>query len=468
MTNNKLIKMTAIRKESLDRNNYILSLIQEGYRAGLIDQVNLDKIQRQIMLLLRDSILNYTSRESSSVKVETAQNILMSILYSIDAWLISIDHPEEQLDLLMATDIDEIYKKGLRLVDSCLAEAKMLYEAIKRSKLDVPIIAYNMTIDEALAGFFEQYDTVFMAQETMASIDYPLLFDDMEIQGIYYIKQYLEKLSIETQFCRYFLQGDIARLLFNYGQVYQIDYKEALINIFEVVLTNAIFSVLSGQGANELSISKYQYKILWERLKELDHQSCSDIINVAIDDLIIELSIDSPDLKEYIKKFAQVLMPRFLSALDYDSLANVIIIDSDERSQLDIVFDVGNRMDDDSFRTVIDNILESTDANAKINIISSSIHSLADFVDILEADCLFEDEFNILFNSLGDLELSILAKIVFIEEIRIDPSGFSLQKAGTDGLEMYWQVEFTKFLDNLNKERLDSISEYLRLSVQAV
>jgi hypothetical protein len=48
--------------------------------------------------------------------------------------------------------------------------------------------------------FLKKYNILFEAHNTMASIDYPLAVDDMSLQGVFYIRQYLERLHIESQF----------------------------------------------------------------------------------------------------------------------------------------------------------------------------------------------------------------------------------------------------------------------------
>ncbi len=461
-------RQTPLRKERLDPNNYTLTLIEEGQRIGLIKQAARDSIQSQLMFLLRDLILRHTKDESTSVKVETAQSLLLSILYSIDTYISSFPNPEDALACLEADQLKETYEKGLALVVSCVANTKNLYQEIKDRKLNVPIKAYHSTIDEALTDFFKNYNELFGAQDTMASIDYPLLFDDMRIQGVFYIKQYLETLAIETQFCSLFPKEDVAKLLANYGQVYRIDTREALINVFEVLLTNSLFSILARNNANELSISKLQYELLRQKFKGLDHGQCSSLISETIEVLIKDLGIDQIKLKEYIGNFKAILMPRFINALDNDSLANLIILDSNENSPLDIIFDEGKTMDDDSFRAVVDQIMDCTKAKDKVAIINSSIHSLGDFIDVLEADCLFEDEYQYLFNSLGDMELSVLARIVFIEELRIDPTGFLLQTAEVKEMEMQWQAEYAIFLQTLSTDQLKSIDQYIHSSFQSM
>jgi len=59
---------------------------------------------------------------------------------------------------------------------------------------------YNTTIDESSPIFLKKYNILFEAHNTMASIDYPLAVDDMSLQGVFYIRQYLERLHIESQF----------------------------------------------------------------------------------------------------------------------------------------------------------------------------------------------------------------------------------------------------------------------------
>ncbi|PKM76912.1 MAG: hypothetical protein CVU90_10060 [Firmicutes bacterium HGW-Firmicutes-15] len=467
MKNTAIEKQSALGKERLDPNHYTLALIEEGHRLGLINQTAMDCIQTQLMSLLADLIIRYTKGESTSVKVETAQSLLLSILYSIDVCISSFPNPEDAIALLKAENLKEIYKKGLALVTSCVAYTRNLYQDIMDKKLDIPIQAYHSTLDEALPDFFNNYDEVFHAQDTMASMDYPLLFDDMHVQGIFYIKQYLESLAIETQFCSLFPKEDVAKLLANYGHVYRIDTREALINVFEVLLTNSLFSILASNKAIELDISKLQYELLRDKFKDLDPGLCSSLIREATEALLRDLGVDQAELRDYIRNFKNVLMPRFINALKHDCLENVIILDSNEHSPLDVMFDEGNTMDDESFRAVVDQIIDCAKAADKTAIINSTIHSLGDFIDILEADCLFGDEFQYLFDSLGDMELSILARIVFIEELRID-SAFSLQSVGEEMMEMQWQREYIQFLQNISPDRLKSIDNYIHSSFQTM
>lgn len=467
MGNSYMKKPGLIHRQLLDPNQYTLSLIKEGARLGLINQGYTEAFQSRLMTLLADMIMKYTRGESTSVREETAQRILLSILYCLDARLRTFDYPEDALDLLKTGQLKEVYQQGLEQVEACLLRCEALYQHIAAHKLAVPIEAYHATIDEALPEIFHKYDAAFAAHDHLTSLDYPLLFNNMKIQGIFYIYQYLQKLDLETTFCRLFDLKDIRKLLHNYGRVYRINYQEAFINVFEIVLTNSVFSVLSGHPGTEPGISRGQYNFLLEKFKDAGQNRCSLLIGAAMETLLEELHIDQPELKEYIRNYRPVLLPRFAGALENGCLDNVIILEQGEKQPADVFFDAGQRMDDEQFRDLVEDILNCFDPAEKARIITGNVQSLGDYIDILEAECLFGDEYQVLFKTMGDMEASILARIVFMEEIRTDPGSFALADVIDKPMDMRWQVEYAKFLDGLPTERLRAIENYLTASFES-
>jgi hypothetical protein len=210
-----------------------------------------------------------------------------------------------------------------------------------------------------------------------------------------------------------------------------------------------------------LCISQYQYTLLQEKFKDLDYDHCTSLITTAIGTLLEELHIDDLIVSDYIRKYQSLLMPRFFSALENENLTNVIIIDRNKNQQLDIIWDEGNNLNDDDFRLMVEQILECTTATKKAAIMNSNIHSLGDFIDVLEADCLFDAEYYTLFATLGDMELSILMRIVFAEELRIGGVDNLSHIIDETQLEMPWQIEYARFLHWLSPERIKAIEYFI-------
>jgi hypothetical protein len=105
------------------------------------------------MAMLGEAISAYTQYESSSVRTETAQGILQSLLYSIDFYLMKLSSLEQSMEALQKINIAQIYNQGLKLIKDDLKQALQLLQEVQNTKLAVSLIAYNDTINKALVSF---------------------------------------------------------------------------------------------------------------------------------------------------------------------------------------------------------------------------------------------------------------------------------------------------------------------------
>ncbi|MFC4597814.1 DUF6179 domain-containing protein [Cohnella hongkongensis] len=450
-----------IRKSRLQRNQYTISLMNEGLQAGLLTSQDMMRIQNAFMQILQELIKKYTQGESSSVTTETAESILTSIMYAADAYLFSLEEPEKAITHLKTIDVRQIYERGVEKVSQCFEETKQLFKEITANKLEVPVDAYNMTIDESLPVFLRKYGIIFDAHNTMASIDYPLALDDMRLQGVFYMKQYLERLKLETQFCALFDQQELLDLLVHYGRECRFNYRIELFNIYELVLNNAIFSILSGGDADEIRISEGQYKRLEQQLSSLAEPQIRSVISDAMGRLQQELPMDS-QLKEYMDGYEEALARRVANAAKHNSLRTVIITEREkEVKSIVILFNEKDRMSDVQLRRLLHEILACERKEDKVKLILSSFHSFHDYLDMLESDCLYGDEYDALFHEFSDMELAILAKIVFYEELRSETLDLPSILLLENEYPMEWQMRFAQCLRGMSRERLQAVEKYM-------
>ncbi|MNC01273.1 hypothetical protein D3C76_234200 [compost metagenome] len=310
----KLNVKDTIRRSRLQRSQYTVSLMNEGLRTRLLTTGEAVHIQNGFMLILQELIHKYTRGKSTSVTTETAESLLISIMYAADAYLLGLGEPEQAMMSLQMMGVREIYEIGVEKVTQCFEETKQLYKEIIANKLEVPVDAYNMTIDESLPVFLRKYGVLFEPHNTMASIDYPLALDDMRLQGVFYIRQYLERLKMENGFCALFDQAELLSLLACYGKECRFNYRIELFNIFELVLNNAVFSVLSGGMPDDLRISGSQFKRLEEQFMNLTAPQIRSVISGAVGRLQQELPVH-PGLKEYMNRCQEVLVQRVANAV---------------------------------------------------------------------------------------------------------------------------------------------------------
>lgn len=460
MAGYEIAKHSSIKWEALDPNQYTLTLMKEAYRTGLIDKQAIYGIQEQVMLVLRELILRYTKGESASVKTETAEGLLHSIYYCMDAYLKSFDTPEAGIELLKPSSIREVYGKGVEAVTAVFVEAEEFCRGLVKNRLEVPLEVYKTSVTEALPEFFRSYSVVLGAHDTTCSLDYPLIFDDMNVKGVFYIRNYLETLNTETEFCKLFSKADTDKLLAVYGRTCRVDYREAPVNLFEILLNNSIFSAMSGSSAANLKITRSQFEVIRERITGLDYEQTSGIVHAAAHKLIFDLNICRAELIKYIYRYSRDFVLRVLNAAGNDNLSNIIMITAEEKvSNKGKAFIETERLPDAGFRHLIRRIKDCSTAEDKVRVIMSEVHSLEDYLDILNADCLFGDEYGVLFAALGDMELAVLAKALPGDELESNKLNLLTAGLADEGMAAEWQPEYLRFVRGLEENRRKRIEE---------
>ncbi|MCY7951305.1 DUF6179 domain-containing protein [Bacillus inaquosorum] len=450
-----------IDKSKLKQSQYMLSLLKEGQNVGAITSEKAYQIQVEMMQILQRLIDQHTQGESTSVTTETAEGIMISLLYAMDAYALHFEKPEEVLVHLHSDSVKKIYTKGVELLHYYFEEAKQLYQDVKKMKLDVPVDAYNLTIDESLPIFMNNYNIIFEAQNTMASIDYPLATDNMQLQGVFYIKQYLERLLIETRFCHFFNHQDLMYVLTNFGRICRFNYRIELFNIFELMINNAVFSLLSGSGANQVRISEVQYDRLSRLLSDCHADKRANLINEAFDQLQRDLKTDQT-LTSYINLYREEFIQRVNNAAEIDNFKMLIIREIEENEKpMVLMLNENDRMSDIEIRKLVDCIMGSESIAEKISLIRDHFVSLHDYLDLLNSGCLFDDEYNALFATFENFELAIFAKIVFYEELRGGIRNFFDIIADCTEAKSEWETYYIKFIKQLEDERIATVGHLI-------
>lgn len=461
-TDQILMAKGSIKKERLSKTQFMISLLREGFSEGLVDKPVIDRIGYDMMFLLNDLINRYTKGESTSLKVDTAEMLMNSICYSIDAGFSDCSSPEKCIALLKVKPLKEIYYDGIKNITACVEKIRNLIAEMQKIRMDIPLEAYIATI-ESIPAFFNVLSIMFAPQDSVPSIDYPLVFDDWSVRGVYYMKNYIETLNLETKVCRLFNIEDIKQVLESYGRIYNIDYRKCLINIFELTINNAVFSVLSGYPARQLLLSNEQYTKLNIELSKFSSTQLQSNIDKAFQTVILELGIRASEQIEYLMNYKGVFLTVVKSSIKIQGLEKLIIIRGEEAEEHtnSAVLQQGERLDERSFLSLLKDLSKCSSIPEKADKIMSRVHSWEDFIDILETDCFYGDEFLELFSKLGDFELSVLVKTLFYEDLREGNCDLSLIETNDTQTDREWQQQFVKFLTSLDSFRKESVERYI-------
>lgn len=444
---NNLEKQYLIKRENLSEAHYFKSFLQEAYRLNLLTDSQFEDIEMQSLKLLAKQTKRYTFGDSSSVKVETAEKILESIFYCVGIYLKSFQDTDVSLNVLKQNTLSMLFQQGRKLINSKFTAARQMLSIIQTDCIITDNCAYNDTVQSGIEPFFNKYDAEFAAQDVPGSIDYPLCNEKMDLAGIEYIFSYLQKLNLENQFCKNFSEHNIAILLRKYNEHYQ----DLLINIFELVLTNAIGLVILGKNALKLDIMPTDAEKLDLKLRNIPIDRMDTILQKASAQLISELNISNRQLQNYMSESLINLSARIKNALGIDKIEYVFINSKENNTQSDLIFQDGEKIEDELFRKITDEIRSCRFASDKAAIIKKEIHAVSDLTDILEASCIFDEEFDEIFKSLDDIELTLLSKKI---ATHIIDSDFHFTEN-----EKEWQNRLKCFLDRIDLSKKRKISD---------
>jgi len=419
-------------------------------------------LKESISFILQNLIKRYTKGKCSSLKEDTVFHMLNSIYYTIEAGKREKIYAEALYPSHLQDEFD-LYNRGIKVIEKTVDECKLLYEDIKENRLNVPVLIYNDTIDNALPEFFKNYDIVFAAQDTVSSMDYPLIFDDMSIKGIFYIKQYLEELKLETDFCRLFGDCLVKKILLNYGKKYRADVFELPVNIFQVVFDQCFFLTLCGSFEKRTAVSIVEFNMLEKILSSKNQDKLLNAADNVLKKIIDKYHIKDSLLVDYLNKYGNSFRIRFSKTCSSGNLSSMVIVEEQESVEKKFIFQDGARMSNYEFNKVVDEISKSQDVKNKVAIIQENVHSLEDYIDILNSECFFGDEYSIVMRNADDIYLALLGANVFYDDLEDDDFKLSFEYLTNyrESFEDEWKNYYVDFLLVQKEERIENISKII-------
>lgn len=404
-------KISVINKDKLNGEFYFQSLLEAAFRAQLLTEPALERIRLECLELLAYKVERYNDGDSSSIRIELAENIMRSNLYTLGIWLKSYPCADDAAQALREEKIFDLYKKGRKRIDGKLNAARHLHLLVMSNLTPTENYTYNATVTEAVKGFFKLYNPDYSAHEIHITADYPLCIQVENLAGIEFIQKYLGAVYYENIFCRCFSAEAIHHLLCGLDE----NYRDLVINLFEQVLTAALGCKLAGIRALELNISEVQRRYLQENLSRKSAAEIAEMILRAKEDLLEEISPQNSSVKNtYLQRYIDRCLPGIVScichAVEENTLDKVFVTPKHPELAPKLYFSFGIKMKDEEYREVVNEIMQCRYLSDRISIIKSRIRSLADLEDLFLDAELSPDESKAVLNGLETAEIVALAK----------------------------------------------------------
>lgn len=406
---NQLESQKRINTGRLDQSQYFQSLFQEICKQNLLAMERIEKLQLELVELMGKEVERYTNGESTSIRVEKAQEILQSITYCLGIYLKKMDKEENILEILNTERISSIFYKGMDLINSLKNKAEQLLRELQKNMPNIDNYAYRDTLAGGIDVFFQKYEMEFQAHDTPANIDYPLSLMVENLLGVEYIYEYLRRFTLEHNFITKFGEEQVGFLLSGFHE----DSEHMLINIFELVLTNALGCAMLEKDIMILDISAAELNLLQSQLTHFNASEIRIKLSKAMEQITLLLNLDSETVA-YAQYTMEQLIMRLQNNLKTAVLGEIFVSFSGKPSKGEETFIEGNPMEDEKLRELIEELKEIPLIPEKIRRIREAVHSFEDLKELLD-ECFYGDEYEEVFKQLNEQERIILKNNIMLD-----------------------------------------------------
>lgn len=398
-------EISKIKREALSGECYFQSLLEQAYMEQLLSDSELEQIQFDCLAFLAKKTERYNSGDSSSIRIEKAQDILASMIFTIGVQLKTYQSPDDAIDSVQRDSVETVCTEGRKRIDRLVKQTKMRHVALFSHLLQTENVFYAATIVDGIKGFFKLYSPEFAAQEIHITADYPVYNKTERLLGIEFIGQYLEQLYYENLFCVHFSDEDIHHLLCGYDEHYQ----DLLFNLYEPVLAASLGCILAGTNVRQLEMTPAAQSFLYRKFDGKERAEIEQTLTAALSELGRNFSF-SENLLKYVKQSLPLLAVAIESAAKVGSLDRIFIVPKYPEDNPKLIVSYGEKMDDELYRKVLDEFMSCQSTTDKISIMKEHINSLADLNDLLLDAELTAAEITVLLKELSPAEIAALMK----------------------------------------------------------
>ncbi|MBR2460593.1 MAG: hypothetical protein IKB34_05135 [Clostridia bacterium] len=308
-------RKTPIDTSRLLRSEYTFSLIREAVRVGRLTEEDSLAINAKLYDHLRAVTEEYTDGKSSSLPTEEMNELYLSLIYNVDAYLISLNDAEKALDALQKMSVTLLYDNGGNALKRVQTDCAALLFNVKKSRLIGATEAYNRTIDEDIRAFLKEYHIRFGAHKSPLTPRYRLAIMPGG-GGVVRIKRYLTNLLYENAFCSCYASDEVIGVV-SYEVMRSRELGRDIGNLYVPVMLCAVVCQFLMPGYHHVLLSEEDVNEAAEQLSEYSPDELREVFTGAFNRL------PADNMFYHQKVFAEQL-PKLIHAVKHGQLKTMI------------------------------------------------------------------------------------------------------------------------------------------------
>lgn len=260
----------------------------------------------------------YTAGESTSITYEMAEQLMGAVLYCIheleESGYNSLILNEEMMTAQKAYEIGALY------VEEKAKKALDLYNEVLKGFCHYENQCLWDTVVKELPEFFKRYNTRFEPQNTILTIDYPVLKDISAYTGIDKIYEFIKCIYCEQRFLNLFPANYVITILSKYNG----HWKGSIENVCEEVLICVIGHFLVGKPLTQVDLDEADYSCIKEKFAQTDLNDISQRLGNMVETFVKDYCENDRDLLGYLSGAIKGIVVRLKNAADNGVLKNML------------------------------------------------------------------------------------------------------------------------------------------------
>ena len=248
----------------------------------------------------------YTGYESTSVTYEKANQLIEAVIYCIQEYeaaspaeinSLAEEAGKTGLAVQNKTAAKEAYRLGCQLVDRKVRAMKDMYHVLLEHFQSYGNIALKETL-EAVPEFLKWYDSRYEPQNTILTLDYPVLRSLGEYAGIDAVYEYIRCIGIEQRFLGKFPDTYVTGVL----RAYSGEYEEMFENLCGIVLADAVQHILLKKPLDGSDVSESDRCRIQALLGMYSGEEAKEAVREIMRNFVREFYDDDGEMQRYMEK----------------------------------------------------------------------------------------------------------------------------------------------------------------------
>ena len=277
----------------------------------------MDYQMEELLPIVSELAQKYAGYESTSITYEKAQSLMEAVLFCLSEYNSSAKDSLVQKDI----SVKEQYSIGAKLLFEKVENIRKIFNEISFQFEDFGVKCLYDTVQKGIPQFLKWYDIKFCPQNTILTLDYPLLIDCSSLTGADAVYKYIWAIQTEQIFLGKFDRNYVMLVL----EKYNSEYSDMIENICSIVLTDIIGHIAIKKPLNDID---FLYEEYLQLSKIFAGKSIPDIENVVKDlikKIVSRFYENDMDMLEYLCYETNNIAVRIYTANQHEQLSKIFV-----------------------------------------------------------------------------------------------------------------------------------------------